>query len=89
LAYVVVNSAAQSLSLSFNKHNLLALIPWANVASGFIVRGALQHTLHAGFCSPVHFEGFNAFFFPNLAYHYRIAATGTFGLDWFGLCTQC
>ncbi len=39
LAYVVVNSSAQSLATSFNKRSLLALIPWANVASGFLVRG--------------------------------------------------
>lgn len=38
LAYVVINSAAQSLAISFDARNLVGLVPWANVAVGFLFR---------------------------------------------------
>eukprot|EP01137_Pigoraptor_chileana_P016611 Opistho-2@73630 len=38
IAYVIVNSAAESVSESFNAKNLLGFIPWANVAFGFLSR---------------------------------------------------
>ena len=38
LGYVVIISAAKSLSEYFNEQSLLGLIPWANVALGFAFR---------------------------------------------------
>jgi battenin len=38
LAYVVINSAAQSLAIAFDARPLVGLIPWANVAVGFLFR---------------------------------------------------
>ncbi|KAL6061670.1 Batten's disease protein Cln3 [Balamuthia mandrillaris] len=39
LSYVVVGSAAQSISESFHKENLIGLIGWANICFGFVARG--------------------------------------------------
>ena len=48
LSYVVVNSAAMTISTQFHKQNLIGLIPYANIALGFAVRLLnafyLQHT---------------------------------------------
>ncbi len=38
LAYVVINSAAQSLAISFDARSLVGLVPWANVAVGVLLR---------------------------------------------------
>ena len=39
LSYVIVNSSALVLAASYNKSNLVAVIPWANVGFNLIIKG--------------------------------------------------
>ena len=39
LSYVIVNSSALVLAASFNKSNLIAVIPWANVGFNLLIKG--------------------------------------------------